>query len=138
MVSLAQIELVQASFLHCVPIPDTVAATFYGRLFAAAPATRALFTGDMHAQGRKLVMTLATVVDSLDRLDQLVPMAQELALRHVRYGVTDGHYAVVGACLIETLRELLGPAFDPATETAWSAAYALLADAMLLATRRAA
>lgn len=138
MITAAQIDLVQASFIHCLPIPDTVAATFYGRLFAAAPSTRRLFTGDMDEQGRKLVMTLAAIVDGLDRLDELVPVARELALRHVRYGVVDAHYAIVGAALVETLRELLGPLFDPETEAAWAAAYTLLSDTMVAATRRAA
>lgn len=138
MISAAQIDLVQASFLHCIPIPDEVAANFYGRLFARAPATRALFTGDMAEQGRKLVMTLAVVVDALDRLDHIVPIVEDLAIRHVRYGVLDAHYALVGGCLIETLRELLGPLFDPPTEAAWAAAYALLSSTMIAATRRAA
>ena len=138
MITTTQIDLVQASFLHCIPIPDEVAATFYRRLFAQAPATRALFKNDMAEQGRKLVMTLAVVVDALDRLDQIVPLVQELAVRHVRYGVVDAHYGVVGACLIETLRELLGPLFDSQTEAAWATAYGLLSDTMIAATRRAA
>lgn len=138
MITAAQIDLVQASFIHCLPIPDTVAATFYRRLFTAAPSTRALFASDMKEQGRKLVMTLAAVVDGLDHLDRIVPIAQELAIRHVRYGVVDSHYAVVGTCLLETLRELLGPLFDQETEAAWAAAYCLLSDTMIAATRRAA
>lgn len=138
MITPVQIDLVQASFVHCLPIPDEVAATFYRRLFAAAPSTRLLFKGDMRAQGQKLVMTLAAVVDGLERLEEIVPVAQELALRHVRYGVVDAHYAIVGGCLIETLRELLGPLFDADTEAAWGAAYTLLSDTMISATRRAA
>lgn len=136
MVTPRQISLVQASFVYCLPIPDEVASTFYARLFASAPSTRALFSGDMQEQGRKLVMTLAAVVDGLGRLEEIVPVAQELARRHVHYGVVDAHYPIVGTCLIETLRALLDDLFDAETEAAWSAAYALLANTMIAATRQ--
>ncbi len=138
MIDAQQIARVQDSFLDVLPIPDTAAAAFYDRLFQAAPETRRLFKSDMREQGRKLVMTLAAVVDGLDRLHAILPVARELAIRHVRYGVVDRHYALVGSALIETLRALLGPKFDRETEAAWGAAYTLLSDAMIAATRKAA
>lgn len=126
-----QIKLVQDSFVNVLPIPNEAAAGFYQRLFATAPETRAMFKGDMALQGRKLVMTLASIVDGLDQLDEIVPVARELAIRHVRYGVVPSQYALVGAALIHTLRDLLGSSFTPATEAAWSDAYALLSDVMI-------
>ena len=138
MISPHAIELVQDSFADVVPITDTAAAEFYRRLFAAAPDTRALFHTDMAAQGRKLFLTLATVVDGLDRLDTILPVARELAIRHIRYGAKEQHYAAVGAALIETLRVGLGERFDVETEAAWSLAYRIIADAMIGAARRAA
>lgn len=134
----AQIELVQDSFTHVVPIPDRAASHFYCLLFERAPETRALFKNDMTEQGQKLVLTLATVVGGLDRLDTILPVARELAIRHVRYGVVDRHYAIVGDALIDTLRDLLGTAFDAETEAAWGAAYGLLSGAMIEASRKAA
>ena len=130
-----QIDLVQNSFAAVVPITDAAAAEFYRRLFDLAPDTRPLFRHDMAEQGRKLFLTLATVVDALDRLETIVPVARELAMRHVAYGVKERHYAAAGSALIETLREGLDAAFDQATEAAWSDAYAILADTMLLAVR---
>ena len=118
-----------------LPLSDQAAAEFYRRLFVLAPDTRALFRHDMTEQGRKLFLTLATVVDALDRLDSIVPVARELAIRHRGYGARDVHYAAVGSALIETLRVGLGPAFDADTETAWAAAYAVLSQTMLAATR---
>ena len=132
-----QIDLVQNSFAAVVPITDHAAAEFYRRLFELAPDTRALFRNDMAAQGRKLFLTLATVVDALDRLDTIVPVARELAVRHIGYGAREHHYAAVGSALIETLRGGLGPSFDRDTEAAWGAAYAILSDTMLAAVREA-
>lgn len=133
-----QIDLVQQSFGHVVPIPDQVAAHFYDRLFRLAPQVRPLFKNDMRAQGRKLVLTLATVVDGLDRLDAILPVARELAIRHVGYGVQPAHYDMVGAALIDTLRDMLGAEFDPETEAAWAEAYQIVAGAMIEAGRSAA
>ena len=133
-----QIDLVQDSFAAVVPITDSTAAEFYRRLFELAPDTKPLFRNDMTQQGRKLFLTLATVVDALDRLDTIVPVARELAIRHVMYGAKERHYAAVGSALIETLRAGLGPAFDRATEAAWLAAYTILSDTMLAAVREKA
>jgi hemoglobin-like flavoprotein len=134
MITSRQIDLVQDSFAAVLPRTDAVAADFYRRLFEFAPETRALFRHDMDEQGRKLFLTLATVVDALDRRDEVIPVAQALAVRHVRYGVRDAHYAAVGAALVEALRHALGERFDADTERAWTEGYAILSDCMLAAS----
>jgi len=132
-----QIELVQESFAHVLPVAAAAANSFYDRLFALAPETRTLFRGDMDDQGRKLFLTLATVVDALDQLDQVVPVAQALAVRHVGYGVATRHYAIVGVALIETMRDALGRRFDASTEAAWTSAYSILSGVMMSAADEA-
>lgn len=132
-ISPAQIARVRETFAIVAPRTDELAMRFYGRLFNLAPDTRALFKGDMRAQGRKLFQTLAAVVDSLDMLDQIAPMARDLAIRHVGYGVQPRHYRLVEAALMDTLRGALGNAFDRDTEEAWETAYAILSDVMLAA-----
>jgi hemoglobin-like flavoprotein len=133
-----QIALVQDSFAQIIPLPDEMAAYFYDRLFALAPEVRPLFKGDMAQQGRKLVLTLATIVNGLEKLDRIMPAARELAIRHVRYGVKEKHYDLVGSALLDTLRAKLGSAFDRETEAAWAEAYQLLSTVMIEAGRKAA
>ena len=128
-----QIDLVQDSFAQVLPITADAAAEFYRRLFAIAPETRALFHNDMDEQGRKLFLTLAAVVDSLEALERVVPVAEALAVRHVGYGVREEHYAAVGAALIGMLGHVLGSRFDAETEGAWASAYALLSGCMIAA-----
>ncbi len=60
-----QVSLVQSSFAKVVPIADTAAALFYDRLFTIAPSVKQMFKGDMAEQGRKLMTTLAVVVNGL-------------------------------------------------------------------------
>jgi nitric oxide dioxygenase len=60
-------------------------------------------------------------------------MVRDLGRRHAHYGVEPEHYATVGAALIWTLEQGLGPDFTLATRRAWIAAYSLLAWTMIAA-----
>ena len=125
-----QISLIQTSWASVVPIQDTAAGLFYQRLFVLDPSVRPMFKGDMQEQGRKLMKMLGTVVNSLTRLDELVPVAQDMARRHVGYGVQPAHYDTVGAALLWTLEQGLGSAFSDDTRDAWATAYGTLAGVM--------
>ena len=124
-------KLVQDSFARVVPIADTAASLFYGRLFEIDPDTRPLFAStDMAAQGRKLMDMIGTAVAGLDDLDALVPEVQNMGVRHVAYGVQPEHYDSVGAALLWTLEQGLGDDFTPEVKVAWTEVYTLLADVM--------
>jgi len=125
-----QITLVQASWTQVQPLQATAASLFYGRLFEIAPDTRPLFTRDIHVQGAMLMKMLDTVVSHLDRLGELLPVAGQLAVRHVGYGVQPSHYDSVGTALLWTLEQALGTGFTPALRQAWATAYGALAGAM--------
>ena len=130
MVTNTQKVLVQESFAAVMPIADDAAALFYRRLFELDPSLERMFKGDMTEQRRKLVQMLTAAVKGLDRLDQLVPVVEELGRRHVGYGVADAHYDTVGAALLWTLEKGLGNAFTPEVRDAWIAVYGLLAGTM--------
>jgi hemoglobin-like flavoprotein len=122
-----QIELVQATWAQLAPVADAASRLFYYRLFTLDPSLKALFRGDMDAQGRKLMAMISFAVKGLNRVEALLPGLQTLGQRHVGYGVRDEHYATVGEALLGTLREGLGEAFTAEVEQAWVSAYALLA-----------
>lgn len=127
----AQVELVQDSFAQVAPISEQAAALFYGRLFEIAPEAKPLFKGDMDEQGRKLMATMAVVVNGLSNLDAVLPAASALAKRHVAYGVTPGHYAPVGEALLWTLERGLGAGWTQELAAAWAAAYTTLSQFMI-------
>ena len=126
-----QIKLIQDSFDKVEPIAEDAARIFYDHLFAIAPHTQAYFSGDIGAQGMKLMTTLGVVVRGLDQLDQILPVAQELAYRHTQYGVRAKDYEPVGEALIHTLKTGLGDGFTPDLQTAWQSAYSTLSAAMI-------
>jgi hemoglobin-like flavoprotein len=125
-----QKRLVQESFAQVVPIADIAAELFYGRLFELDPSLRRLFHGNMREQGRKLMQMLAVAVRGLDRLEMIVPAVQALGRRHAAYGVTDAHFATVGAALLWTLEQGLGSAFTPEVADAWASVYDVLTTTM--------
>jgi hemoglobin-like flavoprotein len=73
---------------------------------------------------------LTAAVKGLDRLEQLVPVVQDLGRRHAGYGVAESHYDTVGAALLWTLEMGLGKAFTAEVKDAWTAVYVLLATTM--------
>lgn len=125
-----QITLIQESFAKVAPISDAAADIFYTRLFEIAPQVKPYFKGDLTAQGAKLMSTLGVVVNGLRDLDKIVPVAEQLAIKHVDYGVQAEDYAPVGAALIYTLEQGLGDDFTPELKDSWVAAYTTLSSVM--------
>ena len=133
-----EIELVQASWKKVEPISEAAAELFYNRLFALDPALKPMFRGDMKEQGRKLMSMISFAVNSLTKIERLLPGLRALGQRHGGYGVRDEHYETVGAALIWTLAKGLGPGFTAEVKEAWIAAYTVLANTMKAAAERQA
>jgi len=126
-----QVKLVQQSFAKVAPISEQAAELFYGRLFEVAPTVRAMFPDDMTEQRKRLMATLAVVVNGLTNIEAVLPAASALAKRHVGYGAKAEHYPVVGGALLWTLEKGLGDAWTPETAAAWTAAYGTLSTYMI-------
>ncbi|MBE7248394.1 MAG: hemin receptor [Actinomycetospora chiangmaiensis] len=133
-----QIKRVQDSFAKVRPIAGTAADLFYGRLFEIAPQVRALFPEDMAEQKQKLMAMLGLAVANLAHPETVVPALQDLGRKHVAYGTQAAHYEPVGAALLWTLEQGLGPDFTPEVREAWTETYALVARVMQQAAAEAA
>ena len=126
-----QVNLVQQSFAKVAAISEQAAMLFYDRLFEVAPSVKAMFPADMTEQRKKLMGTLAVVVNGLGDLGSVLPAASALAKRHVSYGAKPEHYPVVGGTLLWTLEKGLGEAWTPDVADAWTAAYGTLSGYMI-------
>jgi hemoglobin-like flavoprotein len=122
-----QKNIIRTTFAQ-VKDADLLASRFYARLFHIDPTTQPLFTHDMAEQRQKLIQTLAVVVNSLDKLESLVPAIQSLGKRHVEYGVTVEHWHSVGTALLWALDDAFGAAFTIEVRVAWAAAYGVIMD----------
>ncbi|GEA12150.1 globin family protein [Alteromonas sp. KUL49] len=133
-----KIALVQTSFKSVVPIADTAAELFYGRLFEVAPEVKPMFdASNMEEQGKKLMKTLAVAVIGLSDLPAIVPIVQQLGVKHLDYGVEPAHFSPVGESLLWTLEKGLGEAWNEELLDAWTEAYTLLSNTMIDAMEKA-
>ncbi|MCL1078090.1 hemin receptor [Parashewanella spongiae] len=130
-----QITIIQQSWENVLPIKAQAAEIFYNRLFELDPSLKPMFTGDIKQQGDKLMLTLSVAVNSLTRLETLIPILEDMARRHVDYGVQDKHYATVGQALIDTLATAFGDAFTDELKSAWTEMYQVVANTMINATQ---
>jgi len=125
-----QVALVQESFEKAATLGEQVADIFYAELFAIDPGLRAMFKGDMKQQKKKLLTTLALVVRSLHTPNKILKPVQELAIKHVDYGVLPEHYTLVGNALLRTLKKGLGAKYTDEVRDAWIEAFRTLARIM--------
>src|ERR1700738_415321 len=110
--TLDQKQLVQKTWEKVLPISESAATLFYGRLFELDPSTRPFFMHtNMPDQGRKLLNVIGMAVNGLDTLDKLIPALRSLGRGQGFYGVTHEPYSSVGRALIWTLEQRLGADF---------------------------
>lgn len=126
-----RVNQVQASFIKVAQIANRAAALFYGRLFETAPETRALFRGDIDTQGAEADVRPRDRCEQSRRFRRIVPVARDLAKRHIAYGVTPEHYSLVESALLWTLEQGLADEFTLALRAAWKAAYSALSEVMI-------
>ena len=130
-----QIELLETSFQEIAPRGEAFVATFYDKLFAEFPQTKAFFAStDMKEQQKKLLGALALVIQNLRKPDVLAGALKGLGQRHETCGVRPEHYPIVGAVLLETFAAFLGERWTPALRDAWAEAYQAVCSLMLAGT----
>lgn len=123
-------SLVQGTARMLLSPQSRFAEVFYRTLFEAAPATRAMFGGDLDAQAQMLTQTLQSAVYGLSRYDQIAPGLVALGRRHVGYGVTRAHYEALLDVFDAAATEVLGAQFTPDVAAAWRTVLAKIATAM--------
>lgn len=122
--------LLERSLQHLIDARQTLATTFYAKLFAAHPSLRAMFPAEMSDQGKKLTDTLAWIATNMSNRSTVLPALSELGQRHVKYGVKPEHYPIVASLLSEAMTEVGGESFPPEAQKAWRTALQLICDHM--------
>ena len=83
------------------------------------------------AQEKKLVFSLAAIVENFRNLDVSRRALLSLGARHVQVGTVRAHYPMVGQALIETFADYLNDDWTPEVATAYMEAYDAIAQTML-------
>ena len=127
-------RLLQESLTLVAPVAGELIAAFHDRLFAAHPELRAIFPTDLTLQGERLLSAAIALATHFDRPERLQPALAAMGRSHALLGVGLRHYAIVGATLLDTLRDFAGPVWTPAYAEAWERAYAFAAGTMMAAS----
>jgi nitric oxide dioxygenase len=135
MLSPQQISLIKAT----VPLLETggeaLTRHFYQLMFSQYPEVRALFNQAHQASGsqqRALANAVLMYARHIDKLDALGPLVGQIVNKHVSLQILPEHYPIVGNCLLQAIREVLGA--EIATDeviAAWAGAYGQLADILI-------
>ncbi|MDJ0594993.1 MAG: globin family protein [Pleurocapsa sp. MO_226.B13] len=126
------IQLLSTSFDKIRDRAVEFSASFYTRLFDYHPELKPLFKNvDLVAQEKKLIASLAIIVENLRNPEQLTLALKSLGAYHHEVGTIEEHYLYVGQALLETFAQYLGSEWNQKTQQAWLDAYNLIAETML-------
>lgn len=131
----AQITIIKAT----VPILQTggeaLTTHFYKIMFRDHPEVQVLFNQTHQASGdqpRALANSVLCYARNIDALENIGTVAGQIINKHVSLQILPEHYPIVGKCLLQAIREVLGA--ETATDAvidAWAAAYGQLADVLI-------
>ena len=120
---------------------QTIANTFYSKMFAAHPELISdLFNrGNQKQQAQQKALAASVVKFASHLVDDSAPdpviMLNRIAHKHVSLGVTEAQYQIVYENLMAAIAEVLGEAVTPEVAEAWSAVYWLMADVLIKAEK---
>ncbi len=126
------VDLLEQSFDALAPQGETLVARFYEELLDRHPELAPLFADvSIEEQEKKLLASLATVVNSLRKPRVLAKTLKDLGARHQGYGVLPEHYPAVAEVLLEVMQEVAGDLWSRRLERAWSQALQTISKTML-------
>ncbi|WP_046242572.1 NO-inducible flavohemoprotein [Hymenobacter terrenus] len=113
---------------------DQLTRAFYQHLFAQHPELQHTFNMANQTSGkqaRSLFDAIVLFVTKFDQLETLGPDARRIAAKHTSLDIQPEHYPLVGASLLATIRDTLGPAATPDVMLAWELAYGRIAQVLM-------
>ncbi len=112
----------------------TITTRMYEIMFDTHPEVKAQF--DMAAQANgtqpaKLATAVYSYATHIDDIEALKGMVDKIAHRHVQTHVLPEQYPIVGECLLQAIKDVLGDAATEEMMTAWTEAYQALAEVFI-------
>ncbi|MEM8677255.1 MAG: globin domain-containing protein [Cyanobacteria bacterium P01_G01_bin.67] len=109
----------------------TITTRMYEIMFDKYPEVKAQFDMSAQASGKqptKLATAVYSYATHIDNLEGLKAMVEKIAHRHVATHVLPEQYPIVGECLLQAIKDVLGDAASSEVMTAWTEAYQALAE----------
>ncbi len=129
---LRQLEIIENTFSQLADNGDKLVEGFYNLLFERYPEVKPMFANvDQKEQEKKLLSSLALVVNNIRKPEVLGPALTNLGKKHQKYGAVAEHYPAVAEVLLEVMSELAGDLWTDEVKLAWTNALNTVATAML-------
>ncbi len=125
------VEICKKTAPLLVEYGEAIANRMYEILFKNYPETRALFPEGLEDQYKKFAGALVAYAANIDRLHVLNNAVDYIAKRHVTTHVKPEHYPMVGASLLEAIKDVLGDVASDNVIEAWKEAYFFLGDILI-------
>lgn len=115
-----------------------ITARMYQIAFTARPEFKRFFENtwmkypvDGGPQPARLAEAVCAYAQNIDNLEALKGPLEHIAHKHTNTRVVAEQYPVIGACLLQAIKDVLGDAASPEIMAAWGDAYNFLADILI-------
>ncbi|MEO1094155.1 MAG: globin family protein [Cyanobacteria bacterium J06638_28] len=127
-----KLRLLEDSFAKIKPNAMAFSECFHRHLFANHPEVKPMFDEvSLELQEKKLVASLALIVENLHNPEALAHALQALGAYHVTKGTLPEQYPHIGQALLQAFEEYLGQDWTDEVAQAWMGAYKTISDIML-------
>lgn len=110
---------------------EAITKEMYRIMFTKHPEVEKLFENQTPDQHKKLANAVYAYAANIDQLDKLGKGIETMVNAHVKTNVQPEHYPIVGASLLEAIKNVLGDAATDEIINAWAEAYQFLADVLI-------
>lgn len=136
MLSSQTIATVKATVPVLEQYGEQITTHFYQMMFRDYPEVKAYFNQAHQAQGtqpKALAGAVLAYAAHIDRLEALADAIPVIIQKHVALDIRPEHYPIVGTCLLQAIKEVLGEGATDEVIAAWGEAYNFLADMLIKA-----
>jgi nitric oxide dioxygenase len=129
-----QIKIIKATVPVVQEHGNTITTVFYKNMLSAHPELKTVFNTTSQRTGHQpkaLSAALYAYAANIDNLEALYAAIELICNKHASLYIQPDHYKIVGQYLIEAMQQVLGNAFVPDIQDAWTAAYWQLAQIMI-------
>ena len=110
---------------------EAITQEMYKIMFNNHPEVQAIFKDAEPDQHKKLANAVYAYAANIDQLEKLGKGIETIVNVHIKTKVQPEHYPIVGASLLEAIKNVLGDAATEEIINAWAEAYQFLADVLI-------
>ncbi|MBE9046829.1 bacitracin resistance protein BacA [Pleurocapsales cyanobacterium LEGE 10410] len=131
MISQKTIDVVKSTAPVIKEHGQTITSRMYEIMFDIHPEVKPQFDMSAQANGTqpaKLATAVYAYATHIDDLGALKAAVDKIAHRHVQTHILPEQYPIVGECLLQAIKDVLGDRATDEVMTAWTEAYQALAE----------